>query len=124
MNKELNDRLEEIEHKISNLPSYIDHNTMSKETEKEIKKLSKEVFELKKEMVEKNTADVEHRTELRFLASSINNNSEAIKELTKTIKNEYLRKSEFEPIKKLMYGLIGTVLVTVIGAWMALIINT
>lgn len=56
--------------------------------------------------------------------------SEKITVLTKTfeansleMKNNYVTKSEFNPIQKVVYGLVSTILITVIAGIMALLIK-
>lgn len=56
--------------------------------------------------------------------------NEKVTVLTKTfevnmveMKNNYVTKSEFNPIQKVVYGLVSTILITVIAGIMALLIK-
>lgn len=48
---------------------------------------------------------------------------EDIKSLENKIDNNYVTKTEFEPVQKLVYGLVGLVLTTVFGALVLLVIK-
>ena len=39
------------------------------------------------------------------------------------VSSNYVSKEEFEPIKKIVYGLVGLILVAVVGALMALVVR-
>jgi len=43
-------------------------------------------------------------------------------EIKAKLDNDYVTKEEFEPVKKLVYGLVGIILLTVVGALLAVII--
>lgn len=57
----------------------------------------------------------------------IQNDLTYIKEKMNTIdtkvSNNYVSKEEFEPIKKIVYGLVGLILVAVVGALVALVVG-
>lgn len=46
-----------------------------------------------------------------------------IAEIKATVTTHYVSKEEFEPIKKLVYGLVGLILVSVGGAIVSLVIR-
>lgn len=48
---------------------------------------------------------------------------EAINEFRKEIKNCYVSIDRFTPIERLVYGMTGVILIAVIGALVALVIN-
>ena len=39
------------------------------------------------------------------------------------VSNNYVSKEEFEPIKKIVYGVVGLILVAVVGALVALVVG-
>lgn len=43
--------------------------------------------------------------------------------LSDKIDNNYVTKTEFEPVQKLVYGLVGLVLTTVVGALLLLVVK-
>jgi hypothetical protein len=48
---------------------------------------------------------------------------ERMSEKLDTISADYVKRMEFEPVQKLVYGLVGVVLIAVVGAIVALIIS-
>lgn len=57
----------------------------------------------------------------------IQNDLTYIKEKMNTIdtkvSNNYVSKEEFEPVKKIVYGVVGLILVAVVGALVALVVG-
>lgn len=47
-----------------------------------------------------------------------------IKDLKKESREEYVTKAQFEPVQKLVYGMVGLVLLAVITALLAIVVNT
>ena len=47
---------------------------------------------------------------------------ERMDERLKTVTGNYVTKSEFEPVQRIVYGLVGLVLVAVFGALVALVV--
>lgn len=45
-----------------------------------------------------------------------------IKQIILEVQSQYVSKDEFEPVKRLVYGLVGLILVAVVGAILALVI--
>lgn len=45
-----------------------------------------------------------------------------VREMRQELKNEYVTKSEFEPVQKIVYGLVGLILVAVISAIIGIVI--
>ena len=54
----------------------------------------------------------------------IQNDVTYIKEKLNAIDSRVVSKDEFEPIKKIVYGLVGLILVAVVGALMALVVGS
>lgn len=46
-----------------------------------------------------------------------------VTEIRKKLDSEYVTKSELDPIKKIVYGLVGLILVGVMGALLALVLR-
>ena len=46
-----------------------------------------------------------------------------VDQLREDIHSEYVRKSEFQPVQKIVYGLVSLILISVVGALLALIIK-
>ena len=53
----------------------------------------------------------------------IKNSITEIKELIKKMQGEYVTKYEFDPVKKVVYGLVGAILLAVIGGIVALVVK-
>lgn len=56
------------------------------------------------------------QTDIAYIKLSVNN-------LSEKIDDHYVTKDEFDPIKKLVYGVVGLILTAVVGALVALVIN-
>lgn len=56
------------------------------------------------------------KTDLEYIKRRIDN-------IDATLKADYVTKDEFTPIKSVVYGLVGTILVAVFGALVALVIQ-
>jgi thiosulfate reductase cytochrome b subunit len=63
------------------------------------------------------------QTKLAVLGNDIQYIKDMVKEIRMTLDGEYVRKSEFEPVQRIVYGLVGLVLVTVIGGILSLVIG-
>ena len=59
---------------------------------------------------------------LTTLQRQVNDNAQRIKDLEEEVKAKYVSKEELYPIKKLVYGFVGIVLLSVIGAVVGLVI--
>jgi len=55
--------------------------------------------------------------------NDITNIKEDVKEIKDTIKNDFITETEFDPVKKVVYGLVAIILVAVVGALVALILK-
>lgn len=82
-------------------------------------------------MVAKTKADVEEASKIAaatvaaVLASDIHHINSDIAEIKKSIDKMcdiYLTKVEFEPVKKVVYGLVSIILIAVVGGLLALVI--
>ena len=57
------------------------------------------------------------------LASDVKNIKEDVIEIKALVKNDYVTKTEFEPIKKLVYGIVTLILTGVIVALLSLVVR-
>lgn len=64
----------------------------------------------------------EQSKNIEVIANDIAYIREDMHEIKATLKGSYVTKEEFEPIKKLVYGLVGLILVAVVGAVMGLVV--
>lgn len=62
-------------------------------------------------------------TKLAVIENRLGNIEEKVGHIDSQIGNNYITKAEFEPVKKLVYGLVSLILVAVVGAIMALVIK-
>ena len=59
---------------------------------------------------------------LDVMANEMKHISKDVSEIKSTLRGSYVSKDEFEPIKRIVYGLVGLILVTVCGAVLGLVI--
>lgn len=62
-------------------------------------------------------------TQIALMANDLGYVRKSIDVLTDKIDKNYVTKDEFEPIRKLVYGMVGLILVAVVGAVMTLILR-
>ena len=58
----------------------------------------------------------EMRGDVKYLVKEVD-------KINQRLESEYVTKDQFEPIKKVVYGLVGTILVAVVTAIMAIVIR-
>ncbi len=63
-------------------------------------------------------------TNLRIIANDIGYIKDDIKEIKYSISSNYVTKDQFEPIKKIVYGLVSLILVAVVGALVSLVVQS
>ena len=56
------------------------------------------------------------KVKLAVMAENIEQIKSDISEIKEQLKSCYVTKIEFDPIKKIVYGMVGSVLLTVLGA--------
>lgn len=66
-----------------------------------------------------NDADVK----LAVMANDMTYLKNAVDNIDKKISSGYVTKEEFDPIKRIVYGLISLVLIAVVGALLALVVK-
>lgn len=68
------------------------------------------------------TADNRGRN-LEVIANDISYIKSDIKEIKDSVVSTYVTKDQFEPIQRLVYGLVGLILFAVVGAVISLVLN-
>jgi len=61
-------------------------------------------------------------TKLAIIAKDVEYIRDSVKKIDRRLEKDYVTRQEFEPIKKISYGLISVVGVAVIGALLSLIL--
>lgn len=60
---------------------------------------------------------------LDLLAKDIQYIKDKVNEVSNTLKTDYVTKDQFEPVQKVVYGLVTIILATVVGALLILVIR-
>lgn len=60
---------------------------------------------------------------LAVLAADVRNIKETVLEIKVLIKSDYVTKSEFEPVRKIVYGLVAAILTIVIVAVVTMVVR-
>lgn len=68
-------------------------------------------------------ANQSDETKLAVIQTEVSYMKGDVAEIKKLLQTGYVTKEEHEPIKKIVYGLVGLMLVSVVGAVMALVIK-
>ena len=61
--------------------------------------------------------------ELKYVTKSVDRVDKKIDEVKHTLENQYVTKTEFEPYKKLIAGLVFLVLTAVVGAMVGMVLQ-
>lgn len=59
----------------------------------------------------------------QVIANDIGYIKDDVKEIKATLSHQYVSKDEFEPIKRIVYGVVGLILVAVVGALVSLVVT-
>lgn len=62
------------------------------------------------------------QTNLEVIANEMKHISDDVREIKSTLKGSYVSKDEFEPIKRLVYGLVSLILTAITVAVLGLVI--
>lgn len=62
-------------------------------------------------------------TDMALMARDITYIKKSIDDLTAKVDHNYVTKDQFEPVRKIVYGLVGLILVSVVGALMTLVVT-
>ena len=63
------------------------------------------------------------QVKLAVIATDISYIKTDISEIKSLVQDQYVTKSEFDPIKRIVYGLVGLTLTAVVGAIMTLVLR-
>lgn len=74
-------------------------------------------------MTSKSTRTPREDTQIALMSQDITYIKKSVDDLTLKVDHNYVTKDEFKPVKQLVYGFVGLVLVSVIGAIMALVVR-
>lgn len=69
------------------------------------------------------TKKTNQEIQIAVIATDISYIKSEIQEMSKRLCESYVTKEEFDPIKKVVYGLIGLILTAVIGGLIALVVS-
>lgn len=67
--------------------------------------------------------DESTRTQLAVITNDLGYIKEKLNAVDYKVSNHYITKEEFEPVKKIVYGLVSLILVAVVGALIALVVQ-
>jgi hypothetical protein len=63
-------------------------------------------------------------TRIEGILIRVGANEKAIEEVKNNIRDNFVRKDVYEPLRNIVYGLVGAILLAVIGALMKLVIGS
>ena len=63
-------------------------------------------------------------TKLALMANDLTYIKEKLNAVDQKVSTHYVSKEEFEPIKKIVYGLVSLILIAVVGALVALVVGS
>lgn len=63
-------------------------------------------------------------TKLAIFQRDLTYIKEKLDDVDQKVSTHYVSKDEFEPIKKIVYGLVSLILVGVVGALLAIVVNS
>lgn len=63
------------------------------------------------------------RVQLAVISNDLTYIKEKMNAIDTKVSNNYVSKEEFEPIKKIVYGVVSLILVAVVGALVALVVG-
>lgn len=67
--------------------------------------------------------DQSDETKLAVIQTDLTYIKEKLNAVDNKVSSHYVSKEEFEPIKKIVYGMVGLILVAVVGALVALVVG-
>ena len=68
-------------------------------------------------------ADQSDETKLAVIQTDLTYIKEKLNAVDNKVSSHYVSKEEFEPIKKIVYGLVSLILIAVVGALVALVVG-
>lgn len=70
-----------------------------------------------------NSSNDNDRVQLAVISNDLTYIKEKMNAIDTKVSNNYVTKEEFEPIKKIVYGVVSLILVAVVGALVALVVG-
>ena len=61
--------------------------------------------------------------QLAVMANDVQYIKQEVTEINKKLAQDYVQKAEFDPIKKIVYGMVALILMAVVGALVALVVS-
>lgn len=68
-------------------------------------------------------AEQTDETKLAVMQNDVTYIKEKLNAIDEKVSTHYVSKEEFEPIKKIVYGLVSLILIAVVGALLALVVG-
>lgn len=62
-------------------------------------------------------------TEMAVVSTKIDNINTTVSSIQQKLEADYVTQDQFEPVKKVVYGLVSVILLTVFGALLALVVT-
>ena len=69
------------------------------------------------------TSNQSDETKLAVMQTDLTYIKEKLNAVDTKVSTHYISKEEFEPIKRIVYGMVGLILVAVVGALVALVVG-
>ena len=63
------------------------------------------------------------KTDIAVIKSNMLDIKEDVRDIKEKLEKNYVTQDQFEPVKKIVYGLVGLILVAVVGALIGLVIT-
>ena len=63
------------------------------------------------------------KTDIAVIKSNMLDIKEDVRDIKEKLEKNYVTQDQFEPVKKIVYGLVGLILVAVVGALIGLVIK-
>lgn len=70
-----------------------------------------------------NQATIDSKADFKVMSNDIAYMRQDVIDIKMSLNNSYVTKDQFDPIKKLVYGLVGLILTAVVVALMSLVVN-
>ncbi len=75
-----------------------------------------------KHKIRKTMAKTTVATQLAVLTEQVRSIDETVRDIKKKIESDYVTQDQFNPVKSIVYGLVGLLLTSVVGALLGLVI--
>jgi len=61
--------------------------------------------------------------DIAVMANQVTNIDFTVKDIQRKLEGEYVTQSEFEPVRKIVFGLVSLILIAVVGALVTLVVQ-